>query len=192
MLAILVRLDEIEDYHTFFFPMHYFHSTMLGVLALLVTAFTAFFTSGVETASCPSLTVALNVTTAVDVQYLTDLMDCTGQGVFDITWYSSLQIAHTIEVSNQKTVTVTGSGFPVIHAGPKDNSDNIDHGGTPGIFSVSNGSTLYLNYLVFEEGRSDDWGVVDVRASSSLFVFDCVFANNNASAGGETKVQTIP
>ncbi|CAM9810348.1 unnamed protein product, partial [Laminaria digitata] len=87
-------------------------------------------------------------------------------------------------------VTVTGSGFPRIRGTLPDDhaADTIvdaGEGGRPGLFSVSNGSTLRLNNLVLEGGNAEDGGAVDMFHSSSLLVFGCTFVNNNASRGGK-------
>lgn len=140
-------------------------------------------------ASCASSTVAVDVTSAADVQNLAATLACTGEGTFDITWYPSVTITQRIEVSNEKNVTVTGNGFPRIRgalAGDNGADAIVDAGSGTGIFSVSNRSTLRLNHLVLDGGNADSGGAVDVRAASSLFVFGCAFVNNNATNGGET------
>ena len=100
-----------------------------------------------------------------------------------------MTIEERIELFDRKNVTVTGTSFPSFFGGlGDDNADGvvIDAGSGTGIFSVSNGSTLRLNNLVLEGGNAENGGAVDVRSSSSLFVFGCLFANNKASNGGET------
>ena len=155
--------------------------------------FTIFFVSGTQSAPCPcpSSTVDVHVTSVDDVQDLTDALTCTGEGDFNVTWYPALTVVQTISVSNRKTVTVTGPGYPIIRGAP---ADGIDCGGvvgaggghSNGIFSVSNGSTLRLNNLVLDGGNADHGGAVGLHSSSSLFASSCTFANNNASKGGES------
>ena len=157
-------------------------------MATLVFGSTMCFTSGAELAPCPSVTVAVNIGSTADVQSLTDALACAGEGVFNITWYSSLAIEERIEVSDNKNVTVTGTS-PSFGGGLADGNDAgviIDAGSGTGIFSVFHGSTLRLNNLVLEGGNTEHGGAVEVLSSSSLFVFDCLFKNNNASNGGET------
>ena len=148
--------------------------------------------AGTETAPCPSGTVAINVASSADLRSFIDGVDCTGEAIFDVTWYSSLQIDESIAISDQKSVTVTGNGFPTIQAGVTDDDDDtdpvIDIGSTTGIFSVQNGSTLVLKQWMLDGGRSRDGGAVAVTSSSSLYVHDCAFTNNNATKGGENKV----
>lgn len=123
----------------------------------------------------------MDVATTGDLQKFTDAINCTGPGVFSVTWYRSLLIEQTIEVSNQKNVTITGSGLQTIRGASGENNDV----GT-GIFSVSSGSSLRLNHLVLEGGSSDHGGAVVVHSSSYLHVVDCIFTNNKASRGGKT------
>ncbi|CAM9418710.1 unnamed protein product, partial [Laminaria digitata] len=126
-----------------------------------------------------SSTVAVNITSTTDVQNLTDALDCTGEGSFDITWYPSVTIVQRIEVSNKKSVTVTGIDLPSIRGKlADDNGADAIADAAAGLFSVTNGSTLSLNNLVLEGGKSEYGGAVEVHSSSSLFVFGCSFANN--------------
>ncbi|CAM9295694.1 unnamed protein product, partial [Laminaria digitata] len=65
----------------------------------------------------------------------------------------------------------------------------IDGGNSPGLFLVSNGSTLTLNDLVLEGGDAGIGGAISVADSSSLRVSNSYFTNNRASkAGGETMI----
>lgn len=142
-------------------------------------------------APCQSGTVAMNVTTAIDVQTLIDELDCTGYGAFHITWYRSLVVGQTIDVSHIKTLTVTGVGFPTI-GGPlgdeRDAGTNDVTTNGSAIFKVSAGSVLRLNSLAIEGGTGSLGGAVTVISLSSLVVFNCTFANNSASIyGGESK-----
>lgn len=165
---------------------------ILDAPAMLVAGLAMSYIAGAEAVPCASGTVAINVTSLADVRNLTDVMGCTGGGVFDVTWYNSLEIEERIEVSDHTSVTVTGFGFPTILliAGLTDNDDNvgvvIDLEST-GIFSVLNGSSLVLKKLMIDGGRSKHGGAVAVTFSSSLYVYDCAFANNNATTGGENK-----
>eukprot|EP00904_Undaria_pinnatifida_P000881 jgi/Undpi1/10794/HiC_scaffold_29.g13242.m1 len=114
-------------------------------------------------------------------------MNCSGEGFFNATLYNTVQIQQRIEVSNQKSVTITGSGFPTLRAatlGTDESSAVADVGNFTGIFLVSGGSTLTMNALVLEGGRSKDGGAVVVLSSSSVHAFDCTFENNNATTGG--------
>lgn len=150
-------------------------------LAVVVAGLATFFISGAEAAPCPPSTAfEMDVATTGDLQKFTDALKCTGPGVFSVTWNSSLLIEQTIEVSNLKNVTITGSGFQTIRGASGDNNDV----GT-GIFSVSIGSSLGLNHLVLEGGSSDHGGAVVVLSSSYLHVVDCIFTNNKASRGGK-------
>jgi len=160
-------------------------------MAVLAFWLTMWFMSRGESASCPSGTAAVNIASTADLQILTDLLACEGEGQFNITWYASLAIEERIEVSNKKNVTVTGTTFRSFDGGLGDDNGAgviIDARRGTGIFSVSNGSTLHLNNLVLEGGNTENGGAVDVFSSSSLFVFGCIFRNNNASNGGENPI----
>lgn len=161
----------------------------LDIRERAVAVLSFFFMLGAHAGSCPFGTVDFHVTTTADVPHLADLIDCSGEGSFNVTWYGTLPVDQTIEVSNHKNVTVTGLGFPTIYSGIHDKGDvgeNISLATTFGLFSVVNGSTLSLNEVVLEGGSSEEGGAVAVHSSSSLYVVDCDFTNNSASNGGET------
>ena len=165
------------------------NSMLFNVVVL--TALWTISISGEEITACLPGTISVNVTTNDDMHRLTDAMNCTGQGVFNVTLYSSVQVNRRIEVSNQKRVHITGSGFPAIRAEPCDNellSASPYAGTTTGIFLVSNHSTLSINALVLEGGCGEDGGGVAVLASSCLHAYACTFRNNSAAAGGDILV----
>lgn len=142
--------------------------------------------------SCPPGIVSVNLTSVDDVREFVDALRCTGEGVFDVTWNGRLQIDQRIEISGRKNVTVTGS-----HGTTSDSTSDdhavIDAGETTGIFLVTNMSTLALHYLHLEGGLSEyDGGAVEVKSSSSLYVFGCDFTNNTCSEGGEPTIYGIP
>lgn len=160
------------------------------ILVNVIVGLAIMFVSRAESAPCPANAVAVHVTSAADVQDLTEALTCTGEGVFNVKWYPSLTVAQTINVSNRKTVTVTGTGHPIIRGALANGNDwgaVVDGEGrnNTGIFSVSNRSTLHLNDLVLDGGNAEHGGAVALTSSSSLFVSSCTFTNNNASNGGE-------
>ena len=157
-------------------------------MAVLAFGLAMCFMFGADSAPCPSVTVVAQITSKADVQALNDALACDGEGYFNITWYSSLTIEEGIKIFHKKNVIVTGAVSRV--GGGLGNVNGagivIDVGGGTGIFAVSDGSILRLNNLVLQGGNAENGGAVDVRSSSSLFVFGCIFSNNNASNGGET------
>ena len=161
---------------------------MIAPLALSLAGLTSFLASGAESAPCPSGTIGLNVTSEADIHKLTQVFNCTGQGSFNVKWYSSVTLAQRIDISSMKNVTITGSGFPTIRGGlgtdENDRGEGVDPDKGTAIFSVSNGSTLRLSHLVLTGGQAENGGAVYLVSSSTLFVFGCTFANNNASNGG--------
>lgn len=145
---------------------------------------------GAHPAPCPPDVIAMSLRSPGDVQALTDAMDCTGPGVFDVTLHGRVQLKDIIDVSGHKNVTVTGS----VDNSRDGTSDacfyaDIDDGNTTGLFSVSNGSSLSVINLGLEGGFSADGGAVSVTSSSFLYAFDCNFTHNTASsAGGEQMI----
>lgn len=161
--------------------------------AKLVAGFAIAFISGAQSAPCSSSPVHVDVATTADVQGLTANMTCTGEGVFDVTWYGSLEIEQTIVVSDQKSVTVTGSSYlSTSTAEPDANEPDaiINAVNSSRIFLVSNGSTLTLNNLVLNGGYSEEsGGGVAVLTYAFLNVSGCVFTNNQAATtGGEAVI----
>ena len=144
--------------------------------------------SGVESALCLSGGVAINVTSTTDVESLVSELSCTGPGDFYVAWYSNLTLGQKIEVSNMKSVSVTGYGFPTIRGGV-DEANDLQTGG--GIFSVSYGSTLRISHLNLDGGEAENGGALELLNSSSLYIFDCSFTSNQASRGGETCVEVF-
>lgn len=146
---------------------------------------TLFLPAAVST-PCPSGAVFLNVTSAADVEYLTDRLNCTGEAAFDIMWFANLTLGRTLEISN-KNLTIAGSGFHAIRGAPGDHDagDSVNSGRAAGMFILSNGSNLHLTSLVLEGGNSERGGAVELLPNSSLSAYDCVFAGNNATTGGE-------
>lgn len=180
-------------YLTPFYLLYVFIVLMLlivDVMAMLVAALaTAFIAGAEELVPCPSDTVSVNLTTAGDIQRLTDAMNCSGGGKFNVIWSNSVQLPSRIKVSTGKHVTITGSSnTPTVRAAPHDTHENasiVGAGDTSGLFLVSDGSTLTINKLVLDGGYSEDGGAVTVLSSSYLNAIDCVFTNNNASNGGD-------
>lgn len=163
---------------------------VFNVVAVLAV-WTISFISGEAIVACPSGTVSAALTATDGMQSLADAMNCSGQGVFNVVLNSSVQISRRIEVSSQKIVHITGSGFPTIRAALRDDNERsvvADAGNTTGIFLVSNGSTLTLNDVVLEGGYAEDGGAIAVLSSSSLHAVGCTFTDNSAATGGDTPV----
>ena len=137
---------------------------------------------GAEPGVCPPGTVSMNVATTSELQTLMTTMNCTGEGVFNVTWIGRVPLVEAIDLRDGKNLTVTGS----ISALADFSSAVIDAGRATGIFTVRDRSALSLNSLVLEGGASTNGAAVDARSSSSVIVNDCVFTNNIANNGGET------
>ena len=164
-------------------------SMVADVMVMLVAGLTIAIIAGAEVAPCPSDTVSVNLAATEDIQRLTDAMNCSGGGEYNVTWSNSLQLESRIKVSTGKHVTITGSSkTPTVTAAPHHTHDNIsivDVGDISGIFLVSDNSTLTIHKMVLDGGYSEDGGAVAVISSSYLNVIDCVFTNNNALNGGD-------
>ena len=135
-----------------------------------------------EPGVCPDGTVSMKVATTSELKTLMTTIDCTGEGVFNVTWIGRVSLVEAIEIRDKKNLTVTGSTSALTNF----SSAVIDAGGTTGIFTVYDGSTISLNSLVLEGGNEKRGAAVDARSSSSVIVDDCVFTNNIATNGGET------
>lgn len=155
----------------------------LGILAALVAILSLSFISPAASAPCPAGAVAMNVGSTADLQNMTNLINCTGKGSFDVIWTGTLPLLQTIELSDTKNLTITGSTYSTLLTGSL--GAGIDAGNTTGLFAVSGGSTLRLQNLVLKGGSAEDGGGVDVRSSSTVNVVGCSFLNNSASIGGK-------
>lgn len=167
---------------------------ILDAMFMALVGLAIAFVSGAGAAPCSSGTVSVSLTTAADLQGLRDLMNCSGQGVYDITLHSSFNIAQTIEVVNNKTVTLTGSGNPTISGGLTDTNEPravVGEGYASSLFKVSNGSSLTLKSLILDGGDAANGGAVAVHHSSALRVFGCGFTNNTASFGGKVSQKPL-
>ena len=140
------------------------------------------FLQGAEPGVCPAGTMSIDVATTSELQTLMKTINCTGEGVFNVTWIGRVSLLETIEVRQNKRLTVTGSTSALADF----STAVIDAGRTTGMFTVYDGSSLILNRLLLEGGTSANGAAVDARSSSSVSVDDCVFTNNVATKGGET------
>eukprot|EP00904_Undaria_pinnatifida_P002787 jgi/Undpi1/12509/HiC_scaffold_6.g02178.m1 len=127
-------------------------------------------------APCTTETIVMEVASAADLETMSNAINCTGEGTFHVTWIGSLQLHQSIDISDNKQLTITGSN-PVPET-------VIDGGNATNIVSVSGGSTLNLVSLVLNGGNSDEGGAVAARDFSVVNVVGCSFTNNNASLGG--------
>ncbi|MEP5375896.1 MAG: hypothetical protein ABJQ14_08910, partial [Hyphomicrobiales bacterium] len=122
---------------------------MIRVLLIMVVGLVASLIPGAVPFRCPTGIIAFNVTSATDLLNLTDLLNCTGQGTFNVVWHSSLTLSRAIEIANMKNVSIIGSGLPTIRGGPNNETNSsvtVDSTSGTGIFSVAGESTLHLSY----------------------------------------------
>lgn len=130
----------------------------------------------------------LNVSSEADINQLIQAINCSGQGSFNVKWYSSLILSQKVDISNTKNVTVTGYGLATVRGG-LGMGESYGGANSSSIFYVTNGSTLRLSHMVLAGRQAQNGGAVDLMSSSSLFVYGCAFENNNASNGGQRNVQ---
>lgn len=184
---MFIAIEDLTTPASTFCPCIVFSRMVFHGMAMIMAGIAFSSVRGAQPAPCPSDTMAINVTSHGGIQALTDALNCTGAGMFDVTLHGHLQLKKIIDVSDQKNVTITG----FVDNARDGTSDaclyaDIDDGNGTGLISVSNGSTLSIHNLLLKGGFSTDGGAVSVTAASHLYVFDCQFINNTASsAGGE-------
>lgn len=161
-------------------------SMRLPAVAVMLANLSLSFTSAEEPPPCLGGTTAIEVASTTDLQNMLNTINCTGEGTFDVTWIGNLQLEQTIEISDNKNLTITGPSppFTVLPEAV------IDAGNTTGIVSVSGGSTVKLVSLVLMGGNSHDGGAVLAHSFSSVSVIGCSILSSNGSTGGETAHQS--
>lgn len=155
---------------------------VLPYLAVLIAASALLLSAaGVESAACAAGIIQADVTSAADAEGLVSILSCTGGGVFDVQWTGSVPIAEPFNVSGGSSLTVTGAPSSVLD-GNSSGVAVVDGQGNDGIFDVSGASTLSLNNLMLAGGNSStDGGAIHVTGAD-VFVTDCGFQNNSATA----------
>lgn len=165
-----------------------------GLLVFAFSVAASLFPSGVDSAQCAD-TQTIEVASTADAWHLSDALNCTGGGVFDVTWYGSVSINETIQVSDGISLTVSGSGFsskpPLDGDAPTATIVGVKSTSETGIFHVSGASSLTLDNLVIKGGRSNHTtGAGAVRAKGSagviptVSVIDCHFMDNYGRYAG--------
>ena len=155
-----------------------------------------FFLSGAESAGCSSTHMDVR-SAAADAQFLVDALKCTGSGEFNVTWHGSVPLKQTLNVTEGISLTVTGTDSSRFSKDGYGDTATIDGGSITsqtGIFHVSGASTLTLDNLVLQGGKSTtvgggggveahghDHGHPTVNAIDSSFI-----RNNGSIAGGWT------
>lgn len=76
------------------------HGTLLAVLVLM------FLFSGSESAACPTGVVRMNVSTPDEAQQLVDALDCTGGGIFDVSWSGRVVISEPFAFPTATALTL--------------------------------------------------------------------------------------
>lgn len=60
---------------------------------------------------CDSSLVNLTVANRKDADYLSEALQCTGSGAFEVVWNGTVQVARSMVVRNGSFLNVTGSSF---------------------------------------------------------------------------------
>lgn len=136
-----------------------------------------------EAVQCDSGVMAMNVGNSIDLEDFVIAMKCNGTAVFNVTWSGKNQIIGRIEVSEMKSVTITG--VALLDTPPAAAND-----AQTGMFFVHGESTLNLCNLMLDGGTSTEGGAISVVETSVVNVFNCTFTNNVATNGGDTSLPT--
>lgn len=159
-----------------------------------------FIPLGVRAVSCPPKVYKLDVTTTADAHDLVSALECTGRGVFNVSWTGSIAISERIEVSNGISLSITGlsASSTVPDKESVISEAVVDARGSTGIFSVSGGSILSLANLVLKGGSWELGGAIAVEQSyptnsstsiNTVNAVDCTFLDNSvATHGGKKEV----
>ena len=120
----------------------------------------------------------VSVSTLQDASDLRESLACSGQGTFYVEWSGQVNIGDLTDgfaVGNGSSLNVTGSGGGAV----------INGGNRVRLFTLTEGSQLYLNSVSLENGKHDnEGGAVYATDSSLLVAVDCSFLNNSANNGG--------
>lgn len=157
-----------------------------------------FLLLGAEAVQC-SDAQTLEVTSTADAQDLADALNCTGGGGFSVIWYGSVVVNQIFQVTDGKSLTVTGFGSSPSLSQDVDTSTAAIIGQSiavgVGMFCVSGASTLTLDNLVLQGAYSEDLleygdaGVIKVQGSDgvsqTINVIDCHFTDNYGMLAGE-------
>lgn len=165
----------------------------LDILILLVSSRVA---PQVESAACAAGIITLEISSSSDLENLHSVLDCTGGGVFDVSWYGTVAVNDTLYVPDGSDLTVTGfSSRSTLDEGSNPTA-TIDGGHrTPfGFFCLYNNSALTLNNLVLDGGYSTSNGGAVGALEEDLDpgpiarfvnIVDCTLHNNTAESFGE-------
>ena len=153
-------------------------------LALILLVFKA----GVS-APCDQGIVNFSVYTFEDAEDLRDALTCSGVGYFYAEWTGEVNIGALeggFAVGNGTSLNVTGIGGNAVI-----NGDNRVR-----MFTVTNGSRLYLNSVSLENGLSDEHyggGAVWAMEASHVSAANCSFLDNSAmgNVGGEVQQHSM-
>lgn len=126
--------------------------------------------------TCPVGVTARNVSSTAEALELSDALNCSGRGQFEVDWSGNVLLPRTITISNGSSVKVTGLGPEAV----------IDGGGAVRLFEVDEGSTLEINRVSLVGGRSageipgEGGGAVQLLSLSRLAAVNCSFVGNTA------------
>lgn len=168
----------------------------LDLLARITGVAVLLLLLGAESTQC--VDKQMNVTSTADAQDLSDALNCTGGGNFNVTWYGSVAITQTFEVADGISLNVTGSnrssmalddGIPPATIRGNELSSDV------GMFYVSGASTLTLDNMVLQGVYSEKRrgsGAIEaqgsVNAHLTVNVIDCLFTDNYGYWAGTSRI----
>lgn len=154
-------------------------------VALLISFLHGALTANASSGPCATELVSLTVASTEDADALSESLNCTGTGSFDVVWSGHVEISQTLAIGDGTTLTVTGE------SGSATNTDDgaaVDGGGVVQLFSVLNGAVLNLYDVSLVNGLGGHAAAVYAGGGSSVTIRGegSSVANNEGNHGGET------
>lgn len=154
-------------------------------VSLLISFFAGELAMIDSTGPCATELVSLTVASTEDADALSEALNCTGAGDFDVIWSGHVEISQTLEISDGTTLTVNGElGSPATIA---DDGAAVDGGGMVQLFSVLNGAVLNLYDVSLVNGVGGHGAAVYAGGGSHVTIrgADSLILKNHGTHGGE-------
>lgn len=160
----------------------------LSSLFLLARALTAE-----DSVPCVAELVSLTVSNATDALELSDALNCTGAGQFNVIWTGHVEISQTFALSNGTTLSITAGDSSTTSAYADASTTNavVDGGGVMQLFSVLGGSKLNLNGVSLVNGMGLHGAAVHAEGNSQVTICGGTIAENHGTSEGKTCVALV-